>query len=124
MTTINQIEKISEHFKLPIYYNKSKSHIKENIISDLELVNTIDVSNNSIYSYFFNAFDNTNISLSKQIINQMSKYYTNDIQFLKDNQKLLKKFKSNSDEINENKYEKMITIWNEIKGDTGFKERY
>lgn len=124
MTTINQIEKISEHFKLPIYYNKSKSPIKENIISDLELVNTIDVSNNSIYSYFFNAFDNTNISLSKQIINQMSKYYTNDIQFLKDNQKLLKKFKSNSDEINENKYEKMITIWNEIKGDTGFKERY
>ena len=124
MTTINQIEQINEHFKLPIYYNASKISIKENIITDLELVNTIDASNNSIYNYYFNAFDNTDNSLSKQVINQMSKYYTNDTSFLKDNQKLLKKFKPNSDEINENKCEKMITIWNEIKGDNGFKERY
>ena len=122
--TINKIEQTNEHFKLPIHYNKNKLPIKENIITDLELVDTIDLSNNSIYSYFFNTFDNTQTSLTKQIINQSSKFYTNDIDFLKDNQKLLKNFKSNSDETNVQKYDKMIKLWNEIKGDTGFKERY
>ena len=121
--TINKIEQTNEHFKLPIHYNKNKLPIKENIITDLELVDTIDLSNNSIYNYFFNTFDNTQTSLTKQIINQSSKFYTNDIDFLKDNQKLLKNFKSNSDETNVQKYDKMIKLWNEIKGDTGFKER-
>lgn len=122
--TVNQIEQTNEHFKLPIHYNKNKLPIKENIITDLELVDTIDLSNNSIYSYFFNTFDNTQTSLTKQIINQSSKYYTSDIDFLKDNQNLLKNFKSISDEIQLQKYDKMIKLWNEIKGDTGFKERY
>lgn len=122
--SVNKIEQINEHFKLPIHYNKNKLPIKENIITDLELVNTIDLSNNSIYSYFFNTFDNTQYALTKQIINQSSKYYTNDIEFLKDNQKLLKNFKYIYDEAYEKKYNKMIELWNEIKGDTGFKERY
>lgn len=122
--SVNKIEQINEHFKLPIHYNKNKLPIKENIITDLELVNTIDLSNNSIYSYFFNTFDNTQYSLTKQIINQSSKYYTNDIEFLKDNQKLLKNFKHIYDEAYEKKYNKIIELWNEIKGDTGFKERY
>jgi hypothetical protein len=122
--SVNKIEQINEHFKLPIYYNKNKLPIKENIITDLELVNTIDLSNNSIYSYFFNTFDNTQYSLTKQIINQSSQYYTNDADFLKDNQKLLKNFKHIYDEACEKKYNKMIELWNEIKGDTGFKERY
>jgi len=122
--SVNKIEQINEHFKLPIHYKKNKLSIKENIIADLELVNTVDTSNNSIYSYFFNTFDNTQYSLTKQIINQSSQYYTNDADFLKDNQKLLKNFRHIYDEACEKKYNKMIELWNEIKGDTGFKERY
>ena len=49
--SISKIENINDHFKLPIHYNKNKTSIKENIINDLELVNTIDASNNSIYNY-------------------------------------------------------------------------
>jgi len=122
--TVSQVEQTNEHFKLPIHYNKNKVVIKENIVTDLELVDTIDPSNNAIYNYYFNTLDDTKKLLTKQIVNQASKYYTNDIEFLKDNQNLLKNFKSVSHETCEKKYEKMIELWNEIKGDTGFKERY
>jgi len=133
--SISKIENINDHFKLPIHYNKNKTTIKNNIINDLELVNTIDASSNPIYSYYFNSNasdddSNTNNNknpLSEKVINQVTKYYTTDIDFLKDNQKLLKTFTPvkrvvfQDDKI---KYTKIIEAWNEIKGDTGFKERY
>jgi hypothetical protein len=127
--SISKIENINDHFKLPIHYNKNKTSIKDNIITDLELVNTLDASSNSIYEYFFN-YKNP---LTEKVINQVTQYYTTDVDFLKDNQKLLKTFRQQpkiQGQTSENncdkrdKYNKMIEAWNEIKGDTGFKERY
>ena len=121
--SINKIDNLNEHFKLPIHYNKNKTAIKQNIISDLELIKTVDSSSNPIYSYYFN---NKN-PLTEKVINQVTQYYTNDVDFLKDNQKLLKTFTPvkrvvfQDDKI---KYTKIIEAWNEIKGDTGFKEKY
>jgi len=126
--SISKIENINDHFKLPIHYNKNKTAIKQNIISDLELIKSIDASSNPIYNYFFNSKlndnskdKNNNNILSEKIINQVSEYYTTDIDFLKDNQKLLKNFIPIE---KEHEYTKIIEMWNEIKGDTGFKERY
>ena len=48
------IYKINEHFKMPIYYNDEKMELKTNIATDLELINTIDLSCNPIYSFCFN----------------------------------------------------------------------
>ena len=53
MKEMKEIE-INELFKMPIYYNEQKKSIKENIITDLELVKTVDSSLNSIYYYLFN----------------------------------------------------------------------
>jgi len=126
--SISKIENINDHFKLPIHYNKNKTLIKDNIINDLELVKTLDASSNSIYSYYFN---NKN-PLTEKVINQVTQYYTSDTDFLKDNQKLLKTFTDQNhsqgqlkmSDNNHEKYNKIIEAWNEIKGDTGFKERY
>ena len=119
-----EIENINDIFKLPIYYNDKKKTLKQNIINDLELINTIDSSSNSMYSFLFNS-DNNN-TFSKKITEQISETYTTDTKFLKDNQTLFKTYKKinkyNTD-ISQN-YEKIITIWNEIKKDTGFKEKY
>jgi ABC-type multidrug transport system fused ATPase/permease subunit len=131
----DKIENLNQHFKLPIYYNKNKTIIKENIVSDLELINSIDISNNSIYNYYFNSSECSHKNpLSEKIINQVSEYYTTDVEFLKDNQKLLKTFipvkrvvfqeNIQQENIQHEKYNKIIKTWNEIKGDTGFKERY
>ena len=123
-TNNKEIENINDAFKLPIYYNEKKTTLKQNIINDLELVNTIDPSSNPMYSFLFNS-DNNN-TFSKNIIQQISETYTTDTKFLKDNQTLLKTYKKTNKyntDVSQN-YEKIINIWNEIKKDTGFKEKY
>jgi hypothetical protein len=116
------VHKINDHFKTPIYYNTDKVEVKKNIITDLELINTVDESCNSIYSYCFN---NDN-DVSKKVTEQIAKYYTTDVQFLEDNQKLIKEYKS--PEIRYTKsspnYKNIIDIWNELKIESGFKEKY
>lgn len=127
MDLFNNIEneileiEINELFKIPIYYNEYKKSIKENIITDLELVKTIDPSLNSIYYYLFN---NSN-TFSNKMINQITQYYTTDVDFLKDNQSLLKTYKNTSTK-NTYDYNNIINTWNEIKNDTecDFKSKY
>ena len=116
------ISKINEYFKMPISYIKDKYELKKNISNDLELINTIDGSCNPIYSYCFNTDNDVSKKLSEQIIN----YYTTDINFLKDNQKLIKEYVSNETrytKISPN-YKNIIEIWNELKIESGFREKY
>ena len=119
---------IQEHFKLPIYYNSQKKQVNKNIIHDLELVQTMDSSLNPIYSFFFNLREKNNFQYS--VLNQSVELYTTDIDFLKDSQALLKNYKvfnhrytANNNDIS-NSFQKIQTIWNDIKNDTGFKEKY
>ena len=117
-------------FKPPIFYNHAKKPLSIDIVRDLELVQTVDPSNQPLYAYSFN-FDNNNSEnmLSTKAVQQLSKYYTTDIPFIKDNQTLLKKLKLNHTQINEykkysNNYQTIIQTWREIKEDSGFKEKY
>ena len=112
----------NEHFKLPIYYNNSKVKLKDNIINDLELVKTVDPSGTPMYNFLFN---NDN-EFSKKLNEQTTQYYTTDINFLKDNQMLIQNFKSlpYKYKLVSNNYNNIIDIWNEIKNDTGFKDKY
>ena len=52
MPFVSNIEKINESFQIPICFNEKKIELNQNIITDLELIDTIDASCNSIYSYF------------------------------------------------------------------------
>jgi hypothetical protein len=124
------MENINKFFKPPIFYNHSKKELSLDIVRDLELIQTVDPSNQPLYAYSFN-FDNNaseNI-LSTKAVQQLSKYYTTDIPFIKDNQTLLKKFKLNHKKINDykkysNNYQTIIKTWREIKEDNAFKEKY
>lgn len=113
------IEDINDHFKLPIFYNDHKIVLNKNIVDDLELIKTIDMSSASVYHHLLN----TSNELSNTIAEQMSIYYTNDTSFLKDTQLLLQEYKPIVDPHNTN-YSNITEIWKEIKGDTGFKEKY
>jgi energy-coupling factor transporter ATP-binding protein EcfA2 len=118
-----QIIEINEFFKLPIYYNDKKIKLKNNIIDDLELVKTVDSSGcNPMYSYFFN---NDN-ELSQKLIAQMSQYYTTDVSFLNETQQLLKNYKKLDNKyVNYSpNYTNILEIWDEIKAETDFKEKY
>ena len=119
---ISVISKVNDYFKVPIYYNNEKMEIKKNIITDLELTHALDESCNPIYSFCFN----TDNDVSKTITNQISQYYTTDIYFLKDNQKLIKKYTPLENKYTNvaPNYKNIIDIWNELKLEEGFKEKY
>ena len=116
------LHKINDYFKMPIYFNNNKVELKKNIITDLELINTVDASCNPIYSFCFN---NDNI-VSNKINEQISKYYTTDINFLKDNQKLIKEYITPEVKYSKlsSNYKNIIDIWNELKIESGFREKY
>lgn len=117
------VNEINEHFKLPIYYNDKKMKIKQHIITDLELVKTIDASGcKPIYNYFFN---NDN-DISEKLIGQVSEYYTTDIDFINQNQDFLKGYKRLDKKYitYSPNYKNIVELWNEIKSETDFKGKY
>jgi hypothetical protein len=118
----SKIEEINNYFKVPIYYNDSKVEVSKNIINDLELINSIDTSCNPIYTF---CFDNDN-DISKKLNEQMAKYYTTDTKFLMDNQRLLKEYKQLGVKYTDYSanYKSIVDIWNELKIESGFKEKY
>lgn len=122
MSSESKINEINDHFKIPIFYNENKVELNKNIIKDLELIETIDTSCNPIYTF---CFDNDN-DVSKKLNQQLCRYYTTDVQFLKDNQILLKEYKPLGVKYTDysKNYKNIVDIWNELKIDAGFKERY
>ena len=115
-----------QYFKLPIYYNAKKRKLNANIIKDLELVKNADssaesdVSDNQTKS-MYDHYLNIQTPLAANLADMLSEYYTTDANFLKDNQKVLKRYVRLDESRN---YEQMIHLWKEIKGDTGFKDKY
>ena len=122
MSSESKINEINDYFKIPIFYNESKVELNKNIVKDLELIETIDTSCNPIYTF---CFDNDN-DVSKKLNEQICKFYTPDVNFLKDNQILLKEYKPLGVKYTDysKNYKNVVDIWNELKIDAGFKERY
>jgi energy-coupling factor transporter ATP-binding protein EcfA2 len=114
--TMKTPEKINNYFKLPIFYNNKKEDLQENIIKDLELVSTVDPSCQPIYYYAFNP----KTILGEKVMSQITQHYTTDVTFLKESQELIRTFKSS----NQTHCNDILSIWEEIKYDNGFKERY
>jgi DNA mismatch repair ATPase MutS len=120
---ISNIEKVNEYFKIPIYFNESKMELNKNVIDDLELIKSVDPSCNSIYSVAFQP----ETSLGKKVLEQFPQYYTTDTEFLKDTQSLLKNYKKIELKCDENKTQilsEVMEVWDDIKNDTGFREKY
>ena len=128
-STSSPVFEFNNQFKLPIYYNEQKMKLKENIVTDLELIDNIDASScNPMYSYYFN-FDKNEDILQSMLMDQMCVYYTTDTNFLKENQELLKNYsKASSPQYTKQeerkKYKEVLETWENIKTDDGFKERY
>lgn len=120
---ISNIEKVNEYFQIPICFNENKMELNKNVIDDLELIKTVDPSCNSIYSFAFQP----GTSLGKKVLEQFPQYYTTDTEFLKDTQSLLKNYKKMDLKCDENKNQmlaEVMEVWDDIKNDTGFKEKY
>ena len=106
-------------FNLPIFYNKDKRELKEHVIADLELVEPIE-SGPCMYDFVIGSVAKES-AFSRNLIPQVAQYYTTNISFLKQTQTLLKTWQPLAEK---EKQQNIIDLWNEIKKDTGFKEKY
>ena len=116
------LDSINTIFKLPISYNKKVKKLNQNIITDLELVKTVEPEEHSIYDSVFKP-DN---KLTNKVIEQFSEYYTTDTKYLRQTQKLIENCSHN--ELNTTftnfDLDNTVSLLEEIKTDTGFKEKY
>jgi hypothetical protein len=112
-----QEKKEKEYFQLPIYYLSDRYDIDNNIKDDLELTQCKDVSDVSLYESVFK-FSNC---YGKKTVPLWERNFTNNIDYLKDSQSLLKTFES-FDSYKD--YEEIDKIWNEVKCETGFHDKY
>jgi hypothetical protein len=138
------VTQLNDYFKVPIHYNEYKTEVDKTMIQDLELVDVIVVSDTkkntndknildketskSVYDYVFNHHTNDNIC-AKEVTKQLAQHHTTDKDFLKEYQKLVTNFRSLSSKKDSKDTEvihisDMISIWHDIKYDTGFKEKY
>jgi hypothetical protein len=124
-------------FKFPISYLDNKQEINENIINDLELVESKDPEGQSMYSHILKPES----IFSKKFLNEWSRYYTTDVAFLKDSQLFYKAYvnlydgdlkaqvtmTTNDNEVVINPhdiFEKIDKLWIDIAGDKNFKQRF
>ena len=107
----------NEYFSIPITYIKKKYSVSQNIIDDLELTDSKD--NQYIYKILFKPKNN----FAEKTIKQWSKYYTDDVDFLKQSQNLYKTFKI-SNPITDDNIQDIHDEYISYKFDTGFKEKY
>ena len=121
------LEKLNTIFKIPIQYNQNVKKLNSSIVNDLELVKSIEKEETSIYDNLFKP----NNKISKKIIDQFANYYTTDVNYLKDSQKLISILDKNDLNTIHNKYgfserelDDVVSSWEEIKSETGFCEKY
>ena len=109
-------------FKYPIEYLEDKYELEKHVIDDLELTETKDSSLNPIYKLIYSP---TNV-YGEQSMSRIGNYYTDNVDFLRDTQDILKKYKIISQDRSKvkNLHDKLKQIWAEIKGETGFCEKY
>lgn len=114
-------------FNLPITFIANKRQIEKHMLTDLELAETDTTK--SLYEYVFMPTD----IFSKRTIPLWNKYYTSDKTFIKETQRLLKTIRFADNGHNDNKdtdmsnkeiNNKVADIWEEMKKETGFKEKY
>lgn len=121
------LEKINDHFKIPIYHNEKVEKLSSTIIKDLELIQSIDNEESPIYEHVFKPSNKASL----QVIKQIAEYYTTDIDYLQQTQQLTKQL--HSEELNKiiNTYgfsdfeiTNILNLWEEIKGEAGFCNKY
>jgi hypothetical protein len=109
---------MSHTFNLPISHLTNKQLLAEHIKSDLELLGDKDKDN--LYDTVFQP----DTIYGKQTVKLWSQHYTANKEFIKDSQKVVKTLYKNKDELANINQAEVEEIWKEIKGETGFTEKY
>lgn len=119
------IAPIHTNFRLPItYLESSKIHSLNDVVaSDLEL-SRVTSNDKTMYNYLFNPTH----KFADEMIDEWKKYYTTDVEFLGDSQKMLTQMSYYKIAMDKNAYkvdyDAMMSIWKDTKLDDSFLEKY
>ena len=120
-------DEMSKVFKLPITYNQDVKNLNQNIITDLELVKTIEPEEQPILTNVFNP----TTTLGRNTLDLVPLHYTTNVTFLNETQKLIQDFSDKefveicqNTNVSDFDIEETLADWIEIKGETGFCEKY
>lgn len=137
----SQLELVNDVFKIPITYNRDVRKLDDNIVVDLELNKNIEEQdpiksdvdvdikedNKPMYQYVFKP----TTSVGKELLSVVPQYYTTDIHYLTQTQTLVNTISNEEltkihEDTSVDKFviEDFINTWSEIKGETGFCEKY
>jgi len=107
-------------FKLPIEYQPQEKieELSPIVVSDLELVES--ETQVPMYEFIFKPKND----FSKKIIHEWKKNISTDTVFLEETQEVIKKIKSIDSSITNENSERLTTIWNDLKNDPFFLEKY
>jgi DNA mismatch repair ATPase MutS len=110
-----------EATKLPIEYQTDSMKLNNSIINDLELIETIEPNNKSIYEHIFSP----STYFGKAMCKKMPLIYSTNTDYLKDTQTLIKSGFSNvSSKDDSYNFDNILNTYKEIKEETGFCEKY
>ena len=119
--------KINNVFKIPIRYNFKVQKLNSQLLSELEMLQSINKDDISIYDTVFKPSNKA----SSEVLEQFAKYYTTDVTYLKETQQLTKQLNSaelntiiNKNDFHDSEIHDVVSLWEEIKGETGFCEKY
>ena len=110
----------NKEFKLPIEFLEKKEEVSEEILNDLELNENkekTDISN-CLYNHIFDC----DTESGKSMVKKWNKYYTSDVMFLKDSQKLYSNMKEIETDIVEER--SIIELVENINTVEKFEDRY
>jgi len=114
--------KIKTHFQSPMYYllDDDKIEVSPSIQKDLEWVETVDPSLSPVVAFCYNTQSDNPFS-TIIAAEKMSSHYTTNVDFLRDNQRLLQTYISETEPVS---YTPILATCREWKGGIGFKEKY
>jgi len=105
----NMLQNLEKYFQLPISTIHKSYSIDDNIRSDLELTEKDD----NLYNVLFQPSN----QYAEGTIQQWNKYYTDDIHFLKDSKKLIKKYKPKHESY-------VLDSYIDLKNNSNFCEKF
>ena len=129
LSTAELETEIRTTFELPIQFNAQKRVLDADIVRDLELTATLREEGAPILDKVFGKSGNstkvaTHPSVGGVVRCEMAKYYTNDTRFIEDTQRLLREWKCADEAKSHSDCDDMFVLWNELRHDKNFKEKY
>jgi len=132
LSTTELEDDIRNTFVLPICMGEKTRTLDATIVKDMELLDAVDDDGVAILDRVFGRGDKTDDNVLGKVMRcEMAKYYTDDARFIEDTQTILRLWAGTTEsgtdkctDIPQQSMDNMFALWNELRNDKDFKDKY